>query len=373
MTNNRPDFDWVAIDEIVIGDRHRKDLDIEGIVSSIEKLGLLQPIGIDQERNLVFGERRLRACKALGHRFIPCMIGPRNALKEELAENEDRKAFTPDEIVAIGREIRDQQVQINRARQSLAGKGEKLSDHGPKAHTRDVLSECLPGASYKTFERAEAVVAAAEQNPEKYGGLVEQMRRTNKVTAAYNQLKKSQDEERVLDLAPIEGKFHTLVLDPPWDFPWLSDAAKSATKYATMSLEEIADMPVAAWAMDDFCHLYLWTPNNFIAEACKLVAGWGFEHRTCLTWNKERLSTGHYFRNSTEHVLMATRGKKTTRVNDIPTLFTGQTGVDQHSAKPEEFRDIVERASYPPFGEGFPRQEREGWANLYERIVAEAA
>ena len=38
----------------------------------------------------------------------------------------------------------------------------------------------------------------------------------------------------------------------------------------------------------------------------------------------------------------------------------------EHSEKPDIFYDIVRRASYPPYGEAFQRQEREGFRNLYE-------
>ena len=52
-----------AIDGIVIGERHRKDLgDLDALAASIGKLGLLQAIGVTKSNELVFGERRLRAC-----------------------------------------------------------------------------------------------------------------------------------------------------------------------------------------------------------------------------------------------------------------------------------------------------------------------
>ena len=114
------------------------------------------------------------------------------------------------------------------------------------------------------------------------------------------------DEARVRALAPMQGCFRTLVIDPPWDYEWLSIAGRASPGYATMPNEQLLALNVAQWA-DDNCHLYLWTTNNFITRACKLMAHWGFAHKPVLTWVKPRWGLGSYFRNSTEHVLFGVR------------------------------------------------------------------
>jgi ParB family chromosome partitioning protein len=64
-----------AIDEIVVGDRHRRDLgDIDGLAASIEDIGLLHPITVDEQSQLLAGARRLAACKRLGWRDIPVNV-----------------------------------------------------------------------------------------------------------------------------------------------------------------------------------------------------------------------------------------------------------------------------------------------------------
>jgi ParB family chromosome partitioning protein len=63
------------IAEIIVGDRHRKDLgDIEGLAASIEDIGLLHPIIVDQDGQLLAGGRRLVACKLLGWSEIPVTV-----------------------------------------------------------------------------------------------------------------------------------------------------------------------------------------------------------------------------------------------------------------------------------------------------------
>ena len=55
-----------AIADIQIGKRHRKDMgDLPALAESIRAEGLLQPVGITGAGELVFGERRLAACRDL--------------------------------------------------------------------------------------------------------------------------------------------------------------------------------------------------------------------------------------------------------------------------------------------------------------------
>ena len=172
----------------------------------------------------------------------------------------------------------------------------------------------------------------------------------------------AEDEARVKLLRPIEGRFRTLVIDPPWRSDWFSPTAQKALGYATMAHEALLTLPVQQWA-EEGCHLYLWVPNNFMPRACELMAAWGFEHKTVITWRKPRWGQGSYFRNQTEHVLFGIRGELRTRVDDIPTIFDAPIG--EHSEKPDRFYEIVRAASYPPYGEAFQRKPRDGFVNLY--------
>jgi ParB/Sulfiredoxin domain len=65
----------MPIDQIRIGERHRRDLgDIAGLAESIEDVGLLHPITVDQHGHLLAGARRLAAYKWLGWTEIPVNI-----------------------------------------------------------------------------------------------------------------------------------------------------------------------------------------------------------------------------------------------------------------------------------------------------------
>ena len=65
----------VNISEIKIKRRVRKDLgDLEPLKDSLRRYGLLNPVTIDSQYNLIAGERRLAAAKAIGWTSINAVI-----------------------------------------------------------------------------------------------------------------------------------------------------------------------------------------------------------------------------------------------------------------------------------------------------------
>lgn len=149
----------IPIKNIIIGSRCRKDMgDIDSLAKSIDSIGLLQPVGIDADCNLVFGERRLSACQQLGWSEIPVVIFDlANPLQAENDENEVRKDFTPSERVAIGRAIEE---QINRKGSNQYQKVEVQNfappDEGKKS--REVAAEKAGFGNPETYRQAKHVV-----------------------------------------------------------------------------------------------------------------------------------------------------------------------------------------------------------------------
>ena len=113
----------LSISAIRLGDRHRKDLgDLHDLAASIEK-GLLQPIGVTPEMDLIWGYRRLVATRdVLGSDEILCRIVSVDSIVQgEFDENMLRKDFTPSERVAIVDTLR-----------GYAHGGDRKSDQGRK-------------------------------------------------------------------------------------------------------------------------------------------------------------------------------------------------------------------------------------------------
>lgn len=94
---------FIPIELIKIGLRAREEKgDIEGLAEKIKEKGLIQPITISQDYELIAGERRLLAHKHLGLERIEAIIRPTkdkiDAAEVELIENIARKDMTWQEI-----------------------------------------------------------------------------------------------------------------------------------------------------------------------------------------------------------------------------------------------------------------------------------
>ncbi len=176
----------------------------------------------------------------------------------------------------------------------------------------------------------------------------------------------------VSDLIELgESRFGTILADPPWQFMnrtgKMAPEHKRLKRYSTMSLREIMELPVSRISAPQ-SHLYLWVPNALILEGLEVMKSWGFTYKTNLVWYKIRKDggpdgrgVGFYFRNVTELVLFGVRG-------NLRTAKPGRTQVNiirsrkrEHSRKPDELYDIIERCSPGPYLELFARHKRTGW------------
>jgi len=93
----------IAIDDIIIRDRIRMDEgDIDALAQSIDQIGLIQPVVISEDYELLSGYRRLHACKTLGWEAIEVKIvtvgeDELKRLDWEYHENMGRKDLTGEE------------------------------------------------------------------------------------------------------------------------------------------------------------------------------------------------------------------------------------------------------------------------------------
>ena len=90
----------ISVSAIIIGDRIRKDMgDMEQLVNSIRKFGLIEPIVINNDKQLIAGARRLEAVKRLGWREVEVrLVETKNELDQinlEMEENLNRKHGLP--------------------------------------------------------------------------------------------------------------------------------------------------------------------------------------------------------------------------------------------------------------------------------------
>ena len=349
------------IDQIQVGFRYRKDLgNLRTLVESIGDVGLLHPAVVTPDGRLIAGQRRLEACRLLGWTEIPVtVVDLYQAARGEAHENFVRKDLLPSEIVALKRAIEPLERREARERQ-----GHKADLCHPATvaewqraypgDARDNIARYL-GVGRTTIERAEAVVDAAEEEPEEYGYLVEQMDRSGKVAGAYRRLEVLR-QARELDAAPPAlptGPFQVIVADPPWRYE-----SGNSLPYPTMDIEEIKAMPVAEIA-DENAILWLWTTNAHLRVAFDVLEAWGFEYKTLLTWVKDRMGTGEWLRGQSEHCMLAVRGKPVFLHGNHATVLEAPRR--EHSRKPDEFYNLVEAACPGSRVDLFCRERRTGW------------
>lgn len=169
---------------------------------------------------------------------------------------------------------------------------------------------------------------------------------------------------------PLE-RYGTILADPPWQFAnrtgKMAPEHKRLARYATMTLEEIKELPVAQLALPR-SHLYLWVPNALVLEGLEVMRRWGFTYKTNLVWFKIRKDggpdgrgVGFYFRNVTELVLFGIRGNLRTSAPGRRQVNLLQTRKREHSRKPDELYEIIEQCSPGPYLELFARHARQGW------------
>lgn len=197
---------------VVVKDRIRKDLgDTTSLMVSMEKNGQLQPIGIDLQNNLIFGERRLDAATRAGWETIRATRfsdkeDAARAMAAEFDENSERKEFTTLEVRAAAKKLeaylkpagvakREQNLKRGEVTAEIAvpevpnlGTSGKPRENPPKspAKTREIVAAAL-GKSPETIRKIDVVATAAEQPdalPE-VKAAAEEMERTGRVDPAF--------------------------------------------------------------------------------------------------------------------------------------------------------------------------------------------
>lgn len=265
-------------------------------------------------------------------------------------------------------------------------------DQGPEQQSEQDVSEPKPEPAPKKPKRQTApksrdVVASmvrvspsyvqqAKEIAQKAPELLEKIKKDEKVTIqeAKREIKESKreavreqnralvEQTKPVSVVASNTTYQTIALDPPWDWGDEGDAdqfGRARPTYATMSIDQIAALPVASLAAKD-AHIYLWITNRSLPKGFTLLENWGFRYITCLTWCKPSIGMGNYFRGNTEHILFGVRGSLPLLRHDLGTWFSASRP-DRHSAKPEDFYRMVEACSPGPWLEMFARSQRNGW------------
>lgn len=412
----------IAIDCIKIDGRYRKDYgDIPGLAASIEQLGLLQPIGVNPNNELVFGHRRLLAFQHLGRTTIPARaIDVPAIVLAEHAENEIRKDFTVSERVGIGKAVEQELGKRQGQRTDLGSDpggllGEPVQNFAQVESGQKTIAVAAEKAGFgnkETYRQAKTVIEKAEPelvaavdsgkvaistaaklavapvevqkqavaDPKKAIELARQasatkVKETQAVAKEEKQaitaIKKAAIVERleIISAREVEeptGLYDVIVIDPPWPMQKIEREVRpnqTGFDYPTMSEEELSKLSLPA---DSDCHVWVWTTHKFLPMALRLIETWGLKYVCTFVWHKpggfQPIGLPQY---NAEFALYARKGAPSfidTKAFD--TCFNAPRGA--HSEKPQEFYDMVCRVTAGRRIDMFNRRKIEGfstWGN----------
>lgn len=354
----------LPIDQIKIGDRFRVDMgDLEELAEGIREKGLLQPICVDTEYNLLAGGRRCAASKLAGLSDIPVLIRETcdeiDAREVELMENIHRKEMTWQEQAALVKKIHD--LYTEKDPNWSGRKTAQLIEQSPMNVSRALRLakgiEILPEiASCKTADDASKLIRGLEEKI-----ILEEMakRQQGKVATTINDPGASQSSKGLAYAIQVaegnytigdvfegmsglktNGVIDLIECDPPYgvDLPKVASTEKASIT-AKKQLEEYQEIK-----QEDY--------PQFLSKLCNetyRVAGkdcWMIFWFSFLWYNETK-------------TLLESAGWK---VDSVPGLWIKNTG---RTPRP----DILLARSYEQFficRKGNPRLSKEGRKNTFE-------
>jgi N6-adenosine-specific RNA methylase IME4 len=168
----------------------------------------------------------------------------------------------------------------------------------------------------------------------------------------------------------VTGHYAVIAADPPWTWKPYSAKGKGRSAeahYDCMSLDAIKALPVADWAADGGCALFLWASDPLLPAALDVISAWGFTYKTVgFTWCKTTLDgtgwpigCGYWTRANPEMCLLATRGHFQRLSRSVRQLLIAPR--QKHSQKPDEAYERIEALCPGPYLELFARSQRPNW------------
>lgn len=203
-----------------------------------------------------------------------------------------------------------------------------------------------------------------------------------------------------------KSRYGVIYADPPWRFEAFSGGVVPQRSpdqhYGTMSLKELADLPVAQLAAPD-CALFMWGISSHLPQVLRLGASWGFEFKgKAFAWSKLNknaedrardeywnacasvswepdfsgpddcntalgddsnwfMGLGYGTRKNTEDCWLFTRGNPKRLDAGVRELIVSP--IREHSRKPDETYGRIERLFAGPRCELFARNSRPGWSS----------
>lgn len=169
--------------------------------------------------------------------------------------------------------------------------------------------------------------------------------------------------------------YGALLIDPPWNHSsWEGGGNRHPSRhYEVMGLDAIKGLPVNE-CLSENSVAFVWACYPMLPEAFEVLEAWGLQYRTvAFTWVKTNPKSGDIFmgcgswtRANPEVCLLATKGTPKRVHADVRQVLVAPRR--EHSRKPDEQYERVQRLVEGPYLEVFARQERAGWDCLGKEV-----
>jgi len=364
----------ISIDEIMVksGRRPINQEKVKELSESIGTIGLINPITITTNTELIAGEHRLEAVKLLGWKDIEAIILDVIGLRAELAEIDENLIRNVFDHVEMG-ELANRREEILEELGLRAKSGDNQFTGGennspPVKTTADmakemgvserVLQQNKRLAKHLTPEAKEAVVKHNIPKDQAYELCREDPETQNKIVAMLDsgEVENIKKTLRILKKEEDAAKIKTFGRPEYWQLNEKLNKGKEHSCIIIYDNEKI-------WKYYNYVHsktdsiIFIWIKDETIFRTEYLFNQLGFKFKQILVWDKNN--------SHCEFCLVGTKGNYYT--TKLPEIF--REDEIKEGNKPEVFYKIVEEICKDENKiEFFPNEKRDGY-NVFEKPI----
>jgi len=335
--------------------------EMNALRADIKANGVLHPVFVDEDGNVLDGRHRLKCDKNAPRKVIKglteaekmafvirCNFVRRNLSPEQKTEarermkqiaadlrEEDAKKWTQAKVAAV----------LGVAQNTVSvWFGDTSNVNDDKASKPDARMSVPVEAKAEIVEQVESgksqkqVAADAGISQQRVSQIVTQEKAKTENKAKVEAITKKKAKG-------YGGLYDVLVIDPPWPMQKVDREERpnqSEFDYPTMQESELAGMILPCKADS---HVWLWTTHKFLPMAFRLLESWDLKYVCTFVWHKpggfQPFGLPQY---NCEFALYARRGSpKFISTKQFPVCFDAPRGA--HSEKPDAFYDIVRRVA----------------------------
>jgi N6-adenosine-specific RNA methylase IME4 len=340
-------------------------LEAKALEADIAERGIQVPLEITEAGVVLDGRHRHRAALALGFEAVPVrVVDPPDQIEYMLLAAIQRRHLSESQRAATALKLHDYQERRARAearkQANLRNGSVDVADLPHRGvRSREIAAE-LAGVSPRLIQN---VIKVESHDQALFEKLV-----TGELTAnrALQMIDRETNYASIGETPPLPPFQYELILaDPPWNLGNNASASSPDQHYPTLTLEEIAGLPVPAAAN---AVLYLWAVNSHLREALEVMAAWGFEYRSNEVWVKQSIGRGKWTRHQHELLLIGRKGRARPAPQGLllSSVITAERRA--HSQKPDLVYERLEhlyprRSKLELFARGKTRHGWTGWGN----------